>query len=135
MMKVLRKVIMQRSELHNLCLEVRSDENRTKYKKQINICLSLLRKAKRKNYDDLSIADVTDNKKFCKRVKSLFGNKIKGNSNITLVEGNDLIKDKKLVVETFNHYFVDVVSNLGVTMLDDNSGKGDVSSHDNHASI
>ena len=75
---------MQRSKLHNLYLKVRLDENRIRYKKQRNICVSLLRKAKRKHFKDLSIADVTDNK-FWKRVKPLFGNKIKGLPNILLV--------------------------------------------------
>ena len=65
----------------------------------------------------------------------MFGNKIKGNPNITLVEGNNLITDEKSLAETFNDYFVNVVSNLGVNMLDDNSSKGDVSSHDDHPSI
>ena len=91
--KELIKAIMQRSKLCNLYLEVRSDENRIRYKNQRNICVSLLRKAKRKHIKDLSKADVTDNKKTRKRVKPLFGNKIKGNPNITLVEGNDLITD------------------------------------------
>ena len=80
---------MQRSKLRNLCLEIGLDENRTKYKKQRNICVSLLKKAKRKHYEDLSIADFTDNKKLWKRVKPLLRNKIKGNPNIILVEGND----------------------------------------------
>ena len=34
------------------------------YKKLRNICVSLIRKAKRKHLEDLRIADVTDNKKF-----------------------------------------------------------------------
>ena len=58
--KELSKAIMQRSKLRNLYLKVRSDENRIRYKKQRNICVSLLRKAKRKHYEDLSVADVTD---------------------------------------------------------------------------
>ena len=65
----------------------------------------------------------------------MFGNKIKGNPNITLVEGNNLIDNEKSLAGTFNHYFVNVVSNLGVKMLDDNSGKGDDSNYDNHPSI
>ena len=85
---------MLRSKLRNLYLKVRSDENRIMYKKQRNICVSLLRKAKTKHYEDLKLADVTNNKKFWKRVKPLFGNKIKGNSNIVLVESKDLIIDK-----------------------------------------
>ena len=62
--KELSKAIMQRSKLCNLYLEVRSAENRFRYKKQRNICVSLLKKAKRRHYEDLSIAVVTDNKKF-----------------------------------------------------------------------
>ena len=116
---------------------MRSDENRIRHKKQRNICVSLLRKVKRKYYEDLSIADVTDNKKFWKRVKPLFGNKIKGSPNIVPVESNDLITDEKLLAETFNDYFLffNVVSDLGINILDDKSGKGDVSNYDNHPSI
>ena len=94
-----------------------------------------LRKAKRKHYKDFSIADVTDIKKFWKRVKLLSGNKINGNPNITLVERNDLITDEKSLAETFNHYFTNVVSNLSANILDDKPGKGDVSNYHNHPSI
>ena len=118
--KELSKAIMQRSKLRNLYLKVRSDENRIRYKKQRNICVSLLRKAKRKHYEDLSIADVTDNKKFWKRVKPLFGNKIKGNPNIALVESNDLITDEKSLAETFNHYFVNVYFSSIINVLEPN---------------
>ena len=110
--KELNKAIMQRSKLRNLYLKVRSDEHRIKYKKQRHICVSQLRKAKRKHYEDLSIAAVTNNK-FWKRVNPLFGNKIKGNPNIALVESNYLITDEKSLAETFNYYFLNVVSNLG----------------------
>ena len=111
--KELSKAIMQRSKLRNLYLKVRSDENRIRCKKQRN----------------------NNNKKFWKRVKPLFGNKVKGNPNIALVESNDLITDEKSLAETFNNYFVNVVSNLGINILDDKSGKGDVSNYDNHPSI
>ena len=63
-------------------------------------------------------------------MKPLFGNKIKGNSNIVVVEGNDLVADKKSSAETFNNYLVNVTLNLGVNILDD-----DVSSYNNHPSI
>ena len=65
----------------------------------------------------------------------MFANKIKGNPNIALVESNDLITGEKSLAETFNNYFVNVVSNLGINILDDKSGKGDVSNYDNHPSI
>ena len=65
----------------------------------------------------------------------MFGNKIKGNPNIALVENNDLITDEKSLAETFNDYFVNVVSNLGINIFDDKTGKGDVSNYDNHPRI
>ena len=71
----------------------KSDENRIRYKKRRNICVSLLIQAKRKHYKDLNKADVNDDEKIWKRVKPLFGNKIKGNPNITLVEGNYIMTD------------------------------------------
>ena len=121
---------MQRSKLRNLYLKVRF-----RYKKRRNICVSLLRKTKRKHFEDLNIADVTDNKKFWKRVKPFFGNKIGGNPNIALVESNVLITDEKSLAETSNNYFVNVASNLGINILDGKSGKGDVSNYDNDPSI
>ena len=39
------------------------------------------------------------------------------------------------MTETFNDYFVNVVSNLGIYILGDNSVKGDVSNYDNQPSI
>ena len=60
--KELIKRIMQRSKLPNLYLKVRSSGNRIRCKKQRYIYVSLLRKAKRKHYQNLSIADVTDDK-------------------------------------------------------------------------
>ena len=42
-------------------------------------------------------------------------------------EDNDLVTDEKSLAETFNHYFVNVVSNLGANIIDDNSGKSDIS--------
>ena len=70
-----------------------------------------------------------------RRVKPLFGNKIKGNPNIALVESNDLITNEKSLAKTSNNYFVNVVSNLGISDLDGKSGKGDVSNDDNHPRI
>ena len=129
--KELSKAIKQKSKLRNLYLKVRLDENRIRYRKQRNICVSLLRKARRKHYKNVSIADVTDNKKFWKRVKPLFGNKIKGNPNIALLESNDLISDEKSLTEIANNYFV--ISNLVINILDDKSGKVDVSNYNNHS--
>ena len=85
----------------------KSDENRIRYKKRRNICVSLLIQAKRKHYKDLNKADVNDDEKIWKRVKPLFGNKIKGNPNITLVEGNYIMTDDLIIFRGFvNQIFV-----------------------------
>ena len=47
--KKLSNAIIQRSKLRNLCIKVRSDENRIIYKKIKKYCVSLIRKAKRKH--------------------------------------------------------------------------------------
>ena len=104
-----------------------SVDSKTNYKKQKNICVPLLRKAKRKLYEDPSITDVTDNKEFWKIVQPLLGNKIKEKPIIVPDEDNDLVTDEKSFAETFNHYFVNVVSNLGANINDDNSVKSDIS--------
>ena len=67
--KELSKAIMNRSRLRNQFLKNRSIQSRMKYNKQINICVALLRKTKRKYYEDLRLSDVNDNKKFWKTAK------------------------------------------------------------------
>ena len=57
----------------------------------------------------------------------MLGNKIKEKPIIVPDEDNDLVTDEKSLAETFNHYFVNVVSNLGANIIDDNSGKSDIS--------
>ena len=82
-----------------------------KYNKPRNICVALLRKTKRKYYEDL-LSDVNDSKKFWKTVKPLFGNKFKCKSQIALVEGYNLVTDDKVLAKMFNKFFVNV--NLGI---------------------
>ena len=51
---------------------------------------------------------------FWKTVKLLFGNKIKGKSQIA--EGNDLVANSKALVKTFNFFFVNVVASHRISM-------------------
>ena len=64
MNKELSKAIMNRTRLRNVYLRKRSTENRKKYSKQRDYCVSLLRRAKRKYYSSLHAKSITDNKKF-----------------------------------------------------------------------
>ena len=78
-------------------MKLQTHESSLKYNKQRNLCVTLLRKAKKKYYINLKISDINDNKKFWKNVKPMFGNKNKGNKTITLEDGNEVIPiDEKL---------------------------------------
>ena len=61
MNKELSKAIMNRTRLRNVYLRNRSDENRKKYSKQQNYCVSLLRRTKRKYHSSLGEKSVTEN--------------------------------------------------------------------------
>ena len=50
MSKILIKKIMKRSNLRNKCLKSRSEEDRQRFKKERNLCESLLRKTRTSYY-------------------------------------------------------------------------------------
>ena len=79
--KDVSKAIMLRTKLRNQFLKKRTLDARTKYNKQRNIFVSLVKKAKRNYYENLDLKDINDNKKFWATVKPLFSNKIKGEMN------------------------------------------------------
>ena len=81
---------MVRTRLRNIFLKNRSEENKMNYNKQRNLCLTPLRKSKRKYYLNLSIENVCDEKKFRKLVKPLLSNKIISSEKITLVQGTKI---------------------------------------------
>ena len=62
--KELSKAIMTRTKLRNIFLQNRSEENRIRYTKQRNFCVSLLRKTKKRYYENLNEKSVVDNKLF-----------------------------------------------------------------------
>ena len=75
MTKVLRKAIMNRSELRNKFLKTRNEKSRRRFNRQRNLCASLLRKTKRSFYGKLNHKVVSDNRKFWKSVGPLFSEK------------------------------------------------------------
>ena len=82
-----------------------------KYSKQINLCVSITRKAKRSYYKNLDLKDITDSKKFWATVKPLFSNKIKSTEYITLEENGKNISNDKELAGIFNKFFVNIVPN------------------------
>ena len=114
MTKDLHKASMKRSRLRNKFLRDRTDISREEYKKQRNLCVSLLKNAKKDHFANLDIKSVTDNKKFWQTVKLLFSNKVKVKTIIKLAENDAMIDDDSEIAKIFNEYFVNVVKKLGI---------------------
>ena len=61
---LLRKAIMKRSKLRNGFLKDGNDASQSAYRKQRNLCVTLLRKVKKQYFWNLEPKLITDNKKF-----------------------------------------------------------------------
>ena len=137
MNKMLSKEFMHRSKLKNKYNKNPTEENKVSYKRQRNFCVSLLKKEKKKYYNNLDIKIFQDNKKFWKTIKPLFSDKQHNPKiNIVIVDNGTVISDKKNVAEKFNTYFIEAVENLEVEQfistdnennnLEDNSDNIDI---------
>jgi exonuclease III/predicted transport protein len=114
MTKALRKAIMQRSALKNVYIKEKTEAAERAFRKQRNFTNKLLKKEKKKYFGNLDLNDITDNKKFWKTIKPFFSNGSGHSGKITLVEDKEIITDDKEIAETFNNFYVDVVSSLGI---------------------
>ena len=113
--KQLRKAIMKRSKLRNDFLKDRNDASQSAYRKQRNLCVTLLRKAKKQYFSNLEPKLITDNKKFWKSVKPLFSDKITVKEIINLTENGEILSSDTDIADTFNDYFSNVVQNLNIS--------------------
>ena len=114
MNKNFSKAIMLRTKLRNIFLKNRTEENKNRYTKQRNLCVTLLRKSKREYFNNLNEKNVCDNKKFWRVVKPLLSNKIISNEKITIVEGDKIIRSDKETAKVLNEFFANVVTNLNI---------------------
>ena len=57
--KELNKVVIQRSRLRNEYLKDKTNAARIAYKKQRNVCVSILRKSKKSYYENLDTKNIT----------------------------------------------------------------------------
>ena len=112
--KELSGAIMLRSKLRKRFLKDRTEESRCKYKKQRNVCVYLLKKAKKDYYENIDVSNLTDSNKFWKTVKPIFGSKIKSRNSITLVEGTKIIQEEGELAKIFYEFFVSIVKNLRI---------------------
>ena len=113
--KDLSKAIMTRTKLRNIFLQNKSEENKICYTKQRNFCVSLLRKTKKRYYENLNEKSVVDNKLFWKTVKPLLSDKVMGKNHIHLIEKDELIKSDLETAEVFNNFFSNIVQNLKIS--------------------
>ena len=105
---------MNRARLKNISHKYPTQQNIEAFKRYRNFCVSLLRKEKKKFYNNLDISIMKDNKKFWRNIKPLFTGKSKRKSKITLIKGDEIISDDHKVAETLNNYFVEAVQNLDI---------------------
>ena len=112
--KDLSKAMMLRTKLCNKFLKQKTTETRSAYNKQRNICVSILRKAKRSYFENLVIKSLSDNRTFWGTVKPLFSNKVRSNDYIILNENDLLIRNEYKIANIFNTFFVNTVPNLGI---------------------
>ena len=83
------KAIMTRTRLRNRFLKNRSNRNRDLFRKQRNLCVTLLRKSKKDYFSNLNEKQITDNKRFWKTVKPFLSNKVQSSERINLTDEND----------------------------------------------
>ena len=143
MNKELSKAIMTRSRFLNRYRKNPTDLNKTEYKKQRNFCVSLLRKIKKKFFNNLEVKSVIDNKKFWKVVKPNFSEMLLKTNTITLVVEDKIVSDKQEIADNFNLYFGNIVPNLKIKPIDccevndllDEPIKKAINKYKNHPSI
>ena len=98
--KVLSQAFMHRSKLKNRYNKNPNEINKSLYKNQRNFCVNLLRKEKRKYYNNLDITIFEDNRKLWQSVKPLFSNKQNFlQKNIIIVEKGIITYDNGEVAE------------------------------------
>ena len=77
---------MLRYKLRYIFLKEKSLESKKAYNEQRNICVKMVKKTKKEHFQNISLSEITDSKKFWKTVSTLFGNKVKTNQKINLIE-------------------------------------------------
>ena len=96
MNKELSKAIVKRSQLKTKYNKTKQEADRNAYKKQRNICVKLRRKAVKQYFVNKCRFWIMSNKNFWKTVKPFISNETNRNeSDIILIENNEVIKDRK----------------------------------------
>ena len=108
---------MQRSRLFNKYLKDKTRVARVAYKKQRNVCVSILRKSKKCCYESSDTKNITNSTKFWGTVKPLFSNKVRSSTNITLNEDEKLIKNKYQIANILNTFLLKLFQTLAIKLM------------------
>ena len=109
--KILRNAIMKRSQLKNKANKFKSIYDLIKYKKQRNLVVKLNKNCKKEFFDNLKTKN--NSKLFLDKFKPYFSNKhSKGDSDILLIENDELLLNNKKVADVFSSYFQSITDFL-----------------------
>ena len=107
--KEMRKAIYTRSRLRNTFCKNPSEENEIKYKRQRNLCVSLRCKAI-KYFSNITSKAIVTNKEIWKTIRPFLTNKgCLENSDIMLINDDEMVTDDKTLAKTFNEHYINIV--------------------------
>ena len=109
---------MLRSRLRNIFLKEKSLESKNAYNRQHNICAQMVKKANKEHFQNISLSEISDSRTFWKIVSPLFGNKVKTNQKINLIEKNVFVTSDEEIAKTFKKYFAKIVPKLNLIQND-----------------
>ena len=102
---------MKRSGLKTKANKSQVPADLSKYKKQCNLVVKLSKKHKKEYFENLNVA--TNSKPFWDKCKPYFSNKhAKGDSNIMLIEKDEILLKNKKIADVLNSYFDSVTDSL-----------------------
>ena len=74
---------------------------------------------KKKNFDNLDLRNVPDNKNLWKIVKPLFADQGMNHDKLVLVENDEIISENQQISKSFNSFFADAIINLNIPQYKD----------------
>ena len=108
--KETRKAIYARSRLKNKLCKNPSKENKRKYKTQQNLCVSLRLKTIKRYFSNITSKGIVTKKEFWKTIRPFLTYKgCLENSDIMLINDDNMITDDKTLAKTFNEHYTNTV--------------------------
>ena len=102
---------MKHPKLKNIANKTKSVDDLLKYKKQRSLVVKLNKNCKKEFFGSLEIKN--NSKLFWSKCKPYFSNKhSKGDSDILLIENDELFLQNKKVADVFNSYFKTITDSL-----------------------